>query len=482
MATLPEANEFSPGIVDLKTVLDIVAAHKGDREGIVTAIWNQYFKGHAGDQKDPAKRRKVQRTLSSNVLIGMKGYLLFDSVTDSLTDAGEALRAIRSEKERAAAFATHILKNCRGLEVLDAIRGMQRRGDAVSKDSLQAELEGAYAYDLPRATTHHTRLLQWLRKADVLPEKGYEIDEERVAVLAGATPEGRNEWQALTRSQQDFLRALKEMALLGDTGPFNVRDVIDQAQTMYGAAFKQDQQRAQILRPLEEGGWLVLSDVGSGRGGKSGKVAPSEKLMSASLESLAAGTDEGIPTDLKLLLGKHSLAEIEADLKSDDKHRKGIALELLAIRLAKAVSLTPIRLRERSQETGGAEVDLIAEGAHLHFSRWLFQCKNTGKVQLADLAKEIGMAVLLKGHVVVMVTTGGFASSVTRFASQVGATGALQVVLIDGAEVKRFLRQGQQALRDYLGTVAHQTMKLKRAQLDATVSEPAGPGGEPESK
>ncbi len=39
------------------------------------------------------------------------------------------------------------------------------------------------------------------------------------------------------------------------------------------------------------------------------------------------------------------------------------------------------------------KVDLIAEGAHLLFSRWLFQCKATkSTVQLSDLAKEIGMA------------------------------------------------------------------------------------------
>ena len=41
-------------------------------------------------------------------------------------------------------------------------------------------------------------------------------------------------------------------------------------------------------------------------------------------------------------------------------------------------------------KTGGAEVDLIAEAVQLHFSRWLFQCKNSKEVNLAALAKEVG--------------------------------------------------------------------------------------------
>jgi len=474
VATLPEANEFSPGIVTLEKVLDIAARHEGDRPAIIGAIRREYFLETATKQADLEKRRKQQNTRAYNVLVGMKGYGLFDLHSHKLTDTGRALHAIVSDDERAAKFGAHILTHCHGLEVLDAIRNMQKRSDTVSKESLQTELQDVYGYVLPRATTHHTRLLQWLREARVLSAEGYEIDQDRVAALAGASPTSRGEWQALTQAQQTFLRALKDLATLGDPAPWDVRDVIEQAKTMYGGTFKQDQIRAQVLRPLEETGWVMLSGIGSGRGGKSGKVEPTPKLIESSLDSLAAGTDEGIPTELRLLLAKYSLADIEKDLKSDSSHRKGIALELLAIRLAKAVSLTPTRLRERSQETGGAEVDLIAEGAHLHFSRWLLQCKNTSKVQLADLAKEIGMAVLLKAHVIVMVTTGAFSGSVAGFAKQVGATGALPVVLIDSTEVRRFLRQGQQALRDYLGRVAHQTMSLKRGQINAALATGSG--------
>jgi hypothetical protein len=87
------------------------------------------------------------------------------------------------------------------------------------------------------------------------------------------------------------------------------------------------------------------------------------------------------------------------------------------------------------------EVDLLAEGVHLHFSRWLFQCKNQkSAVTLGTLAKEIGMAVLLQAHVIVLATTGRFATSVRAHADQVTQTTAMQVVLVDGAAIDQFSR------------------------------------------
>lgn len=139
----------------------------------------------------------------------------------------------------------------------------------------------------------------------------------------------------------------------------------------------------------------------------------------------------GIPPDLRPHLNT-PLSEIYENLTSDDKNVRGIALELLALRISIDLALMPLRFRERSNRTGGAEVDLLVDAVHLHYSRWLFQCKNTPTVDLADLAKEVGMARLLKGHVVVMVTTGRFARSVQDYADEMMRTDSLQIVLIDG--------------------------------------------------
>ena len=67
-------------------------------------------------------------------------------------------------------------------------------------------------------------------------------------------------------------------------------------------------------------------------------------------------------------------------------------------------------------------MDLVAEAVQLHFSRWLFQCKNTATVHLADLAKEVGLAVMLRAHVIVLVTTGRFSASVVDHANELAET------------------------------------------------------------
>jgi hypothetical protein len=72
--------------------------------------------------------------------------------------------------------------------------------------------------------------------------------------------------------------------------------------------------------------------------------------------------------------------------------------------------------------------------------------QNTSTVNLHDLAKEIGMATLLKAHVVVLVSTGRFAKTVERFAQQVAETTPLQVALVPGPMVQRFLDSGERSV------------------------------------
>jgi hypothetical protein len=109
---------------------------------------------------------------------------------------------------------------------------------------------------------------------------------------------------------------------------------------------------------------------------------------------------------------------------------------------------------------------LIAEGAHLLFSRWLFQCKATkGSVQLHDLAKEIGLAMLLHAHVVVMVTRGTFSTSLREHADKASENTALQVVLIDGKMLTRYKNSGASALLTFLHQTASDTLRLKRPQV-----------------
>src|SRR5207244_2867972 len=112
------------------------------------------------------------------------------------------------------------------------------------------------------------------------------------------------------------------------------------------------------------------------RGGKSGAVSATQKLLELDPTRLAGDVKECVPPDLRASL-RAPLEKIYADLSSTSTHEKGIALELLALRIVIDLGLIPKGFRERSAQTSGAEVDLVCEGIHLHFSRWVLQCKNT---------------------------------------------------------------------------------------------------------
>lgn len=467
---LPEANEFSPGQVKLRRVLGLAREHGGDRDALVEAIRQSFFASAAASRTDAEERLNQQRTRANNVLIGMKGYGLFDLKDSRLTSVGGSLADMQDDEELAAAFAEHILKTPWNIEVIEAVRSLQARGRRPTKATLQTELESR-GFKLPRATTHHTKLLQWLREADII-DADYEIDEELVAELMGISLATLGEWGTLTREQRAFLQTLRRLADAHGASPLPAKDVISQAKFEHGPIFREDQLAGRVFKPLVDQGWIEQEVGSGGRGGKSGKVAPTERLLEVSLDLLPEEDEWGVPPELRLKL-ETPIASIIADLSADTTHAKGMALELLALRLAADSGLTPLRFRLRAAETGGAEVDLVAEGAHLHFSRWLFQCKNTKTVSLADLAKEVGMAVMLRAHVIVLVTTGGFASSVQTYARELMDTQHLQVVLIDRKTIRSYQRGGTSALVGYLHETAQTTMRLKRAQIERPLASDA---------
>ncbi len=472
---LPEALEFAPKPLQrgggLQGLLAEVDRSRPDLAKLKEAIRKRFFKDSAPKQKEPAKRLKVQTTLAYNSLLGACKYGLVDRATLRLTDLGREVLDCDDDQERHDLLARHIIRNLYGLEVLMAIREMQAAGSKVDKNTLQAYLE-QMGFALPRATANHLRFLLWLRQAGVLPEKGYEISEEAVEAIAGISLNAADEWSVLTNEQQAFLRVLREKAMFEGETPIPAKALFDAVEDEYGPIFRRpDQLAATILNPLAEAGWIARAGAGkSGRGGKSGRVAATAKLLEIEPDLLPSGDGLGIPADLRANL-QTPPEQIYRDLGSSNTHVKGVALELLALRMANDLSLTAVKMRERSASTGGAEVDLIADAAHLHFSRWLLQCKNTKTITVAALAKEVGMAVLLKASVIVIVTTGRIPSSVDTYARELALSSSLQAILVDGALLERYRKGGPDVLRRHFKEAAEKTLAVKLPQVVREVGE-----------
>ena len=169
---LPFAGEFSPGQVDLRSVLEL--AQQSDSETSFTeAVRAKYFADSCERYK--GKERHVQQTKrAKNVLLGMRAYGILDSGFLFTALGSELLRLGEGDTYRR--LAAHIITETHGRSVLDAVRRLQAKGETVGKESLSQELRRD-GYSMPTATTAHQTLLNWLRKADLfVKDKSYELN------------------------------------------------------------------------------------------------------------------------------------------------------------------------------------------------------------------------------------------------------------------------------------------------------------------
>jgi len=456
---LPNFNEFSRGVVgDISTALSIVLRSYGGRKDLVAAIAAAF----AGISRTPAAQRANR---ANNVLIGMSQCGLFDLDANQLTELGRKLQTL-PPKEREREFAKHLLLNHGGLAVLQAAKVLQARGERVSKAGLAAELRGR-GFSLTTNSVDPGKMRQWLEPSGVIDSE-WDIDEEALRELVGTSTESAEGWETLSHPQRALLLTLRDLAISrgGTKEPLDAAHIKQLCIARFGKnILPEDSLRRAVLDPLRDAGWIVATGKGKGRGGKIGQIAATQKLLELPVDALPNWT-RSFPPEIARKLNR-PLGEIYSDLESSDTHTKGIALELLSVRIMSDLGLRTVAFRERRKDTGGAEVDLVADGLGMHYSRWLVQFKNepNSRVRVNTLAKEIGMAVLLKAHVILLVTTGKFAQSVRDQAVELAKGNTLQVILVDGATLRDYRRRGGQALVEYFTNRATDTLRWKSEQL-----------------
>ena len=418
---LPFAGEFSN--VSLDWLLDEAASAK-DCNSLRDAIWLKYFSTSAG-QSPTETREREQRKRANNVLIGAKQYGVLDKPTCALTPLGQQLReasgAVRYER-----FAEHILRNLGGVDILNAIRAIQQRQQKPSKSAIAAELE-RLGYELTTNSTYPAKLRSFLELAGII-DTDFQINETLVQRILGLSTNAIETLATLTDEQKAFLRAALRVARDSFRPTTEIRQY---ARQVLGVRLSDSLMSSRIISPLIESGFIKQEGISRGRGAKSGRVRVLTRLVEEDLDHLVAADPLKAAPYLRDALRK-PLSQTLLDLKDSDTTRKGIALEALAVRIAQFLELEPTRWRERSNSTGGAEVDLIAQGQQLLFSRWQIQCKNTHVVAVDDLAKEHGIAALIKSNVILIATTGTFSTTAKDYARAIMRDSNLHVILLDG--------------------------------------------------
>jgi site-specific DNA-methyltransferase (cytosine-N4-specific) len=380
----------------------------------------------------------------------------------SLTDFGrELLSSAKSLHRMYGLLARRILLDLKGLIVLQTVQDMQARGERVDLRKLREWLEERGVH-FPRGGKHPSIMRLWLAKAGVVMSADWQIDAKRLEEVLGARGEVVDELCMLTAGQKAFLKTLANM---GGAGPYCSNEVEKLATTTYGVKFDEKNLPKTVLYALEGAGYVCLQRGTKrvGRGAKPFEVTLSDKIESELITPIIKCLEDQAYPELRPLLRK-PLAEILTELSSGDRHVKGLALEALAFYLMRLIDLKYVATRLRGEATGGAEVDLIFEGARLIFSRWQIQCKNTRVVSLDDVAREVGLTIQLKSNVVMVVSTGRIGPEARKYARQVMSSTNLNIVLLDSNDLQR-IASNPTYIADALNREAAHAMEIKKLDL-----------------
>ena len=460
---LPNMNEFSPGTLEDNNILHLLrllAPHKGNVAMMINEISRHYTK------IAKTQSSKQMQTRARNVLIGMSQCGLIvkekNAITGRFTSLAEELLGLPDDKSANENFTRHLLLNCCGLDLIDVVKTIRSRGDEVSLQSIREQLR-IQGFTVTENEGNASKIRLWMESSNVI-DSDWNLNDDILQSILGVASPTLNSWQMLTRNQRLFIQQLRVLNTYNPGGWISVRQIKDLCENSYGRnVFPEGHLRAKVIDPLAHEGWLEARGTGSGRGGDSGEVRALTPITGLKVD-LPIDDVSSIPVDLKEKLSR-PLEQVFGDLDSDDTYVKGLALEILALRIISDIGLFPVCFRLRSAKTQGAEVDLVANGVHLHYSRWLIQCKNTKSVHVHDIAKEVGMAVVMKAHVIMMVTTGQFGRTVRQYAEGLASSSALQTILIDGQLLKKYRQNGAGVIIDWLRANANRVLTLKESQV-----------------
>jgi hypothetical protein len=456
-ASLPFGSEFSPSQIDLRRTLELIETHEGNQAALQAAILAAYFSKHGGTGPNAVKNRN---TLAMNSRLGLRAYGIINADA-RFTDFGRRLFDLRADdKMLYEVLARHILLKLHGMALVQCIRDMNAGGEDVDLTTLRPAL-AERGIDYPSGGKHPSMMRLWLAKAGVFVGSRWQIDDIRLREVFGADPAMYRELSRLTTEQRAFLRAL---ANTGIAGPQPANEIVKLATATYGVRFPEKSLPKSVLNALVAAGYITATKTTTGRGAKPFTVTPTTKVTVDLIEPLFDQLKN--QTDPKLIeLLRKPLAEVRAELKSADINVKGLALEALAFKLMRLVDMDYMATRLRASATGGAEVDLVFQSARLVYSRWQVQCKNTARVSLDDVAKEVGLTAFIKSSVIVIVTTGTIGGEARRYANKIMRDSNLAVVMLDGADLDRISANTSQIV-DVFNREARMAMELKKLDLD----------------
>jgi len=451
-------DQFSPDDINLTDLLKICIDNEGDRYNLQKAIRNKYFEGHG---KDPLKQDENSEKMAMNCLLSLNGYKLI-----KLEDKGksyivtdfskELLSCVNDQNEIYRSFARHIIMNLDGLLLARLVENIHARGEQVTLEYLGEELNDL-GIKIPPNSTYISTMRAWLAKAKVFHSTGYEVNWDVIYDLLKIDKDFIDEVYQLESEQKYFLLSLINLDVK-DFTPSN--KIAKHTRSVYKIRLTTKNLVKDILEPLESLGLINTRKTTSGRGAKPHDVCLTEKSINKILQPLI--NNLASLTDLTPAELNRTFESVVADLDNEDKHVKGIALELFSVWIIRLLGLRFSGWRVRHyQSTGSGEVDVMAASDKIIYNRWQIQCKNQkSTVGINVIAKEVGLTFVTKADIVAIVTTSQFARDAVNYADMVTNNSRYYIILIDGEDIQRIVRD-KSVIIDILNTKARRAFARK---------------------
>jgi site-specific DNA-methyltransferase (cytosine-N4-specific) len=459
---VPFTQQFTPEQTPMENLLILLENLKNTSRDLKSLIANSFFKSKA----DPEK-------LAGNTIISLKNYGIINK-ENNLTEFGLELVANRNSIDKVyELFAKHILINMHGIEIMETLREMKRAGLPIQLTTLPDELQKR-GFKVKNNSSDLSGLFGWLRKAKIL--NNYDINEPVYESIVGIKVKTIESLMHLDQEQIGFLRALVAMNI-DDWTPYN--NVCSYAENLFSGEIRYNWKNIMndVLKPLQENGFIEIRKkekqnlkTPEGRGGKTSDIKPRgkffEEVAAPILEALYSSAGFQEIRDIR----SKPLSEIIKDARqTTDSYKKGVALELLAIRLCQMLDLEFVKWRETDEGvTAGGEVDAMLHSSRLIYSRWQVQCKAT-HITLEAVAKEVGMNAVTLANVILVVGTGSATESAIKYRNRIVSNSNLNIIILEGKHLDAIIND-RMALIEILNSQARDAMK-NRADNSITRSK-----------
>jgi len=471
-------DQFDPKKFALTDILQICVNCGTDRYKLQGEIRSNYFEGHG---QDPLQRDENSTKMAMNCVLSLNAYGLIrfnnNGKNYETTQLSIDLLAAKTNQENVyKLFAIHILTRLEGLLLARLIENIRARGEHVTLEYLGEELNDL-GVKIPPNSTYISTMREWLAQAGVFRSTGYEVNWDVIYNLMEVDADTIDELYKLSPEQKHFLLSLISLDI-NEFTPSN--KIAKHTRSVYKIRLTTKNLVKDILEPLEKLGLIETQKTTGGRGAKPHLVKLTSKAQKEILEPLIenlANLTELTSADLN-----RSFEDVVAELDNEDKHVRGIALELFSVWIIRLLGLRFSKWRLRHWEaTGGGEVDVMAASDKIIYNRWQIQCKNQKSTVGVDvIAKEVGLTFLTRADVVMVITTSKFASDAVNYANQVNDVSRYYVILLEGEDVKR-IAEDRTCIVDILNIKARRTFAKRELGMTDLGDELLNDEEEPET-